>query len=194
MKILAALLFVSLNAFAVDTGRLAPAFVLPGASGKSVSLTALKGKIVVLEWLNHGCPFVKKHYSVGNMQALQAKAKKDGVVWLSVISSAPGKQGHGDVKATKADMVTHKSNAADVLIDEDGTVGKAYGAKTTPHMYIIDKEGVLVYQGAIDDKPSTDSADIKGAKNYVSDALDALVNGQKIMLSDTKAYGCGVKY
>ncbi|MBY0516972.1 MAG: thioredoxin family protein [Bacteriovoracaceae bacterium] len=194
MKILALLLLISTSAFAVEIGNLAPAFVLPGASGKNVSLTSLKGKVIVLEWLNHGCPFVKKHYGSNNMQTLQAEAKSKGVVWLSIISSAKGKQGHVDQAGAKADMKTHGSNAADVLIDEDGTVGKAYGAKSTPHMFVIDAKGRLAYQGAIDDKPSTEQSDVKGARNFVRDAVDSLVNGQKIMLPETKAYGCGVKY
>ena len=195
MKILiAALCFFSLAASAVETGQLAPAFAIPSASGKTISLTELKGKIVVLEWLNHGCPFVKKHYSSGNMQKLQKDAVAQGVVWLSIRSSAPGQQGHGDAKMALAEAKEHKSNASEVLLDSDGTVGRAYEAKTTPHMYVINKEGRLAYQGAIDDKASADAADVVGARNYVSEAIDALRSGQKIKLASTKAYGCSVKY
>jgi peroxiredoxin len=194
MKTFALLLLISTSVFAVDIGNLAPAFSLPGASGKNVSLTSLKGKVIVLEWLNHGCPFVKKHYGSNNMQTLQEEAAKKGVVWLSIISSAKGKQGHVDLAGAKADMKTHGSKASDVLIDEDGTVGRAYGAKTTPHMYVIDAQGRLAYQGAIDDKASTEQSDVKGARNFVRDAVDSLVSGQKINLAETKAYGCGVKY
>jgi hypothetical protein len=195
MKILAAILFsLALTAQAADSGKLAPAFALKAASGKTVSLTELKGKVVVLEWLNHGCPFVRKHYDSGNMQSLQKDAKAKGVVWLSIISSAPGKQGYVDAKGAVAEAKKYKSEATEILLDADGTVGRAFEAKVTPHMYVINAEGILVYQGAIDDKATADQADIKGARNYVSQALNAVVNGEKIMLQDTKAYGCGVKY
>lgn len=195
MKILAAILcLVSLSAFAVETGNLAPAFALPAASGKTVSLTALKGKVVVLEWLNHGCPFVRKHYDSGNMQKLQKDAIAKGVVWYSIISSAEGKQGYVDAKGALADAKKYNSAATEILLDVDGTVGRAFEAKVTPHMYVINKEGRLAYQGAIDDKATADQADIKTAKNYVSEAVDATLNGQKILLASTKAYGCGVKY
>jgi peroxiredoxin len=195
MKILAAILFsLAANAFAVENGKLAPAFALEGASGKTVSLTALKGKTVVLEWLNHGCPFVRKHYDSNNMQALQKKYKAQGVVWLSIVSSAPGKQGHVDAKGAKADITKYKSEASDVLLDTDGTVGRAFGAKVTPHMYIINKDGLLVYQGAIDSIRSADAADIPKSKNYVALALDATLAGKAVAEAKTEAYGCGVKY
>jgi peroxiredoxin len=195
MKILAAILFsLATNSFAVENGKLAPAFALEGALGKTVSLTALKGKTVVLEWLNHGCPFVRKHYDSNNMQSLQKKYKAQGVVWLSIISSAPGKQGHVDAKGAKADIAQYKSEASDVLLDSDGTVGRAFGAKVTPHMFIINKEGVLVYQGAIDSIRSADAADIPKSKNYVALALDATLAGIAITEAKTEAYGCGVKY
>lgn len=193
MKFLA-LMLISLSAFAVDSGKPAPDFTLEGISGKKISLSSLKGKTVVLEWLNHGCPFVKKHYGAQNMQALQRKYTKEGVVWLSVISSAEGKQGYvtpGEGLAQKTEV---QSVATDVLIDSKGTVGMAYGAKTTPHMYVINKEGILVYQGAIDDKPDTDPASVKGARNYVSEALDATLAGKPVKVALTKAYGCAVKY
>jgi len=195
MRILAAVLCLfSLSAFAVENGNLAPAFILPSASGKNVSLTAQKGKVVVIEWLNHGCPFVRKHYDSGNMQKLQKDAVAKGVVWYSIISSAEGKQGHVDAKGALAEAKKYNSAATEILLDVDGTVGRAFEAKVTPHMYVINKEGRLAYQGAIDDKATADQADIKGAKNYVSEALDATLNGQKILLASTKAYGCGVKY
>lgn len=195
MRILAAVLCLfSLSAFAVENGNLAPAFALPSASGKTISLTAQKGKVVVLEWLNHGCPFVRKHYDSGNMQKLQKDAVAKGVVWYSIISSAEGKQGYVDAKGALAEAKKYNSAATEILLDVDGTVGRAFEAKVTPHMYVINKEGRLAYQGAIDDKATADQADIKGAKNYVSEALDATLNGQKILLASTKAYGCGVKY
>lgn len=194
MKFLIALSLFTTVALAADTGKPAPNFTLPGAHAKSVELSKLKGKIVVLEWLNHGCPFVRKHYESGNMQALQKKYTDKGVVWLSIISSAPGKQGHVDAGQAKAEMTAHKSAATDVLMDSEGAVGKLYDAKTTPHMYVIDRQGLLAYQGAIDDKPSTDMEDVKGAKNYVAEALDAVLAGKKVARAMTQSYGCSVKY
>ncbi len=195
MRILAAVLCLfSLSAFAVENGNLAPAFALPSASGKTISLTAQKGKVVVLEWLNHGCPFVRKHYDSGNMQKLQKDAVAKGVLWYSIISSKVGAQGYQDAKGALAEAKKYNSAATEILLDVDGTVGRAFEAKVTPHMYVINKEGRLAYQGAIDDKATADQADIKGAKNYVSEAVDATLNGQKILLASTKAYGCGVKY
>lgn len=182
------------NAYAVKNGAPAPDFELPSSINKKIKLSSYKGKTVILEWLNHGCPFVKKHYSAGNMQFIQQAAVNSGHVWLSIISSAPGKQGHSSPEQAEKDRNEHKSNASQILIDEDGKVGKLYGAKTTPHMYIIDPKGKLIYQGAIDDKPSTDPADIKGAKNFVLHALAAVKGGKKVKIDQTKAYGCSVKY
>lgn len=182
------------SAYAVDTGTTAPDFSLAAASGKAVKLSDFKGKTVVLEWLNHGCPFVRKHYDSGNMQSLQRTYTGKGVVWLSIISSAEGKQGHVDAKGAAADKVSNKSSATDILLDPTGTVGKTYEAKTTPHMYVINPQGVLVYQGAIDDKASADPADVKSAKNYVAAALDATLSGKTVAIGSTKSYGCGVKY
>lgn len=182
------------SAYAVDTGTTAPDFSLAAASGKTVKLSDFKGKTVVLEWLNHGCPFVRKHYDSGNMQSLQRTYTGKGVVWLSIISSAEGKQGHVDAKGAAADKVSNKSSATDILLDPTGTVGKTYEAKTTPHMYVINPQGVLVYQGAIDDKASADPADVKSAKNYVAAALDATLSGKAVAIGSTKSYGCGVKY
>lgn len=197
MKCLIALLsLISLSAFALETGTPAPDFTLPGLNPKmkEVKLSDLKGKIVVLEWLNHGCPFVKKHYESGNMQALQKKYVGQNVQWFSIVSSAPGKQGHVDEKGALEEKSKHKSSASDILLDPNGTVGKLYGAKTTPHMYIIDKDGTLVYQGAIDDKPDTDKDSVPSAKNYVATALDEIMAGKKVTQGTTKAYGCAVKY
>ncbi len=188
------LMLISLSAFAVDTGSPAPDFKLEGVSGKPVSLSDHKGKIVVLEWLNHGCPFVRKHYDSQNMQTLQRKYTKEGVVWLSVISSAEGKQGFVSPGDGLADKTKNQSVATDVLLDPKGTVGQAYGAKTTPHMFVIGKDGKIAYQGAIDDKADTDQASIKGSKNFVSEALDALMTNKKVAVGTTKAYGCSVKY
>jgi len=178
----------------VSIGQPAPDFTLTDCSGKKVSLSDYKGKVVVLEWVNHGCPFVVKHYGSGNMQKLQADAAAKGVVWLSICSSAPGKQGH----ATPADAVKKcaetQSAATAYLFDESGEVGKTYSAKVTPEMYVIDASGVLVYQGAIDDKKSTNPGDIAGAKNYVAATLDEVLAGKPVTTPKTDAYGCSVKY
>lgn len=197
MKFLIALLaLISSTAFALETGTPAPDFSLQGLNTKNkiIKLSDFKGKIVVLEWLNHGCPFVRKHYDSGNMQNIQKKYIEDNVIWLSIISSAKGKQGYVDDKGALKEKMENKSAATDVLLDPTGKVGKLYGAKTTPHMYIIDKNGVLVYQGAIDDKADTDVTSIKSAKNYVVAALDELMSGKKITRHTTKSYGCSVKY
>jgi len=175
-------------------GQPAPAFTATDSNGKTVSLADQKGKTVVLEWTNDGCPFVQKHYESGNMQSLQKAAAADGVVWFSVISSAAGKQGHVDGEG--ANKLTADRNAAPtaVLLDESGVVGKAYGAKTTPHMFIIDKDGILAYRGAIDSIPSPDKADVEKAEKYVANALADLKAGRPVATADTQAYGCGVKY
>lgn len=175
-------------------GQPAPAFSAPDQTGAARSLDAYKGKWVVLEWVNHECPFVQKHYGSGNMQKTQKAATAKGAVWLSVNSSAPGKQGALDGKA--AAKVTADKGAAPtaVLLDPDGKVGKAYGAKTTPHMFVIDPKGTVVYAGAIDDKPSTDQDDVAGAKNYVLAALDEAMAGKAVTSASTQPYGCSVKY
>lgn len=196
-SLIALLLFVtSFSSFALTTGEAAPNFTLPGLNPKSkdVSLSDFKGKIVVLEWLNYGCPFVRKHYDSGNMQALQRKYTGENMIWLSIISSAPGKQGHADRDGAIKDKTENKSSATDVLLDPTGKVGQLYGAKTTPHMYIINKEGKLVYQGAIDDRADTDKDSIPAAKNYVASALAEIMAGKKVTAHTTKAYGCSVKY
>ncbi len=174
-------------------GQAAPAFTLTDSKGQSHSLADFAGKTVVLEWTNHECPFVVKHYS-GNMQSLQKQFGTDDVVWLSVISSAPGKQGH--ITAAKADELTSSRNAMPdaVLFDETGVTGKAYDAKTTPHMYVIDKKGVLQYMGGIDSIPSAKVDDIPKATPYFSDALAAVLAGNPANPAVTKPYGCSIKY
>lgn len=197
MKSLIALLALySVSVFALTTGEPAPDFTLKGLNPKSqdVKLSDFKGKFVVLEWLNHGCPFVRKHYDSGNMQALQKKYTGQNVIWLSIVSSAQGKQGYVDEKGAMKEKNDNKSSATDVLLDPTGKVGKLYGAKTTPHMYIIDKEGKLAYQGAIDDKADTEKDSIPSAKNYVVSALTDLMNGKPVTAHTTKSYGCAVKY
>jgi peroxiredoxin len=178
----------------VSIGQPAPDFTLTDCSGKKVSLSEYKGKVVVLEWVNHSCPFVAKHYGSGNMQKLQADAAAKGVVWLSICSSAPGKQGHANPADALKKCTETQSAAAAYLIDESGKVGKTYNAKVTPEMYVIDANGVLVYHGAIDDKKSTNPGDIAGAKNYVAAALDEVLAGKPVSTPKTDAYGCSVKY
>jgi peroxiredoxin len=175
-------------------GAAAPAFSLPATSGSAQSLGDLKGKIVVLEWTNHECPYVRKHYESGNMQALQREATGQGVVWLSIISSAPGTQGY--VTPPQADELTSSRKAAPsaVLLDPAGNVGKTYGATNTPHMYVIDKTGTLAYAGAIDDRPTSRRADVQGAHNYVRAALASVAAGEPVKTPVTRAYGCTVKY
>jgi hypothetical protein len=157
-------------------------------------LSQYRGKTVVLEWTNHDCPYVRKHYQSGNMQKLQKAAISDGIVWLSIISSAPGKQGH--VSGVEANALTSQRNASPsaVILDEKGDIGRLYGAKTTPHMYIIDPKGTLVYMGGIDNIPSSNQADIDRATNYVSAALQSLKEGKVITDNVTRPYGCSVKY
>jgi len=175
-------------------GTAAPAFSLPATTGAAQNLADLRGKVVVLEWTNHECPYVRKHYESGNMQALQREATGQGVVWLTIISSAPGTQGY--VTAPQADELTAARKAAPsaVLLDPQGTVGKLYGATNTPHMYVVDKTGQLVYAGAIDDRPTTRRSDVEGANNYVRAALASVAAGQPVKTPVTRAYGCTVKY
>ncbi len=172
----------------------APAFTGTASNGAILSLDQFKGQTVVLEWTNDGCPFVQKHYETGNMQKTQKAANQVGVVWITVISSAPGKQGHAD--ATRANLLTEERGAEPdfVLLDEDGAVGKAYGAKTTPQMALIDRDGVLRYQGAIDDKPSANHASVTGATNYLLAALWSVNAGMPVAVKESKPYGCSVKY
>ena len=179
---------------APQTGQPAPDFTLTDSNGKSHKLSDFKGKFVVLEWLNHGCPFVKKHYGSGNMQKLQKEFTGKDVVWLSIVSSAPGKQGHMSPEETNKAKTESESAATAVLLDEEGTVGRLYEAKTTPHMFVVNPDGVLIYMGAIDSVKSPDPADIAGAKNYVKQALDEAMAGKAVSEPVTTAYGCGVKY
>lgn len=171
----------------------APGFSLKDADGRVRTLAEFRGKVVVLEWINEGCPYVKKHYQ-GNMQALQKAAVADGVVWLSVCSSAPGQQGHVDGAGAKRFIAAKGAAPTAFLLDPTGAAGKAWGAKTTPHMYIVDKAGQLVYQGGIDDKPTANVADIAGATNYVKAALADLKAGRPVKVAFSKPYGCSVKY
>ena len=174
--------------------EIAPNFKLVDSNGKEHSLSDFKGKLVVLEWINFDCPFVQKHYNSKNMQSLQLKYTKQDVIWLTVCSSTEGKQGNFTNDEINSRSKKHNAKFTAYLIDANGKVGKMYGAKTTPHMYIINKDGKLVYAGGIDDKASTDLEDIKGAKNYVSLALDELLAGKNVSVQSSKPYGCSVKY
>jgi alkyl hydroperoxide reductase subunit AhpC len=179
----------------VSVGQSAPsALAMKTAAGTDITLADYKGKIVVLEWYNPDCPFVKKHYSVGNMQNLQKEFTDKGVVWLAVNSSAPGKQGALTASEANERMAQSKGAATAVVLDPSGTVGKAFGAKTTPHMFIVDKHGVVVFQGAIDDNDSARSSTIEGAKNFVRIALEELLAGKSVTTAQTEPYGCSVKY
>ncbi len=175
-------------------GKAAPDFKLANADGKPVTLSGFRGKTVVLEWNNPECPFVQKHYGSGNMQKAQAAAAKDGVVWLSINSGAPGKQGHMSGGEAKNFLAKAGARPTAYLLDPRGVVGKAYDAKTTPHMYIVNKAGTLVYAGGIDDKPTPRPADINGARNHVLAALSELKAGKSVSVATSRPYGCAVKY
>lgn len=175
-------------------GEAAPDFTLSDTNGRKHKLSSYKGKLVVLEWLNHDCPFVKKHYQTGNMQALQKTYTARGVIWLSIISSAPGRGGYGTNEEHNSRTKSFGAVPTAVLIDSDGKVGRLYGARTTPEMYIIDKTGKLSYLGAIDDQRTPDGGKIKIARSFVREALDNLLQGNVPVVSEVKPYGCGVKY
>ncbi len=179
---------------AADIGQAAPAFTAQGADGKPVNLADYKGKTVVLEWTNHDCPFVKKHYDSGNIPALQKDASAKGIVWLQVISSAPGQQGQVDGATALKLNTSRQAQPAGTVLDPQGTVGKLYGAQTTPHIFIIDAQGKLAYKGGIDSIPSSNQADIAKADKYVANALTAITSGQKVAQASTRPYGCSVKY
>jgi peroxiredoxin len=175
-------------------GQPAPDFSVTDASGKTQALSAYKGKTVVLEWNNPECPFVGKHYGAHNMQSQQADAASQGVVWLTVNSGAPGKQGHLDPAGAAAYIAKVEGKEAAYLIDGDSKVARAYEAKTTPHMFVIDKDGVLRYMGGIDSIASTDKEDIPKATQYVRQALAELAAGKPVSVSTSEPYGCSVKY
>lgn len=179
---------------APQLGAPAPDFTGIAADGRTLSLSDFAGRTVVLEWTNHDCPYVRKHYETGNMQAVQKDAAEDGVVWLSVISSAPGSQGHVSPAQAEALSLDRAAAPEAVILDAEGAIGRAYAAMTTPHMYIIDPSGALVYQGAIDDKRSSRASSVEGAENYVVAALDDLAAGRAVQTAQTRPYGCSVKY
>jgi peroxiredoxin len=175
-------------------GDMAPDFETVDSNDTKIKLSNYKGKVVVLEWTNPQCPFVKKHYASNNMQKMQETYTQKGVIWLSIISSAPGKEGHTNKKEVQAMRENNGIKHSLIILDESGDIGHKFDARTTPHVYVIDKEGKIAYMGAIDDKPSTNKDDIPLAKNYLAAALDTVLEGKKVDLPQTIPYGCSVKY
>ncbi|GAK32528.1 thioredoxin family protein [Iodidimonas nitroreducens] len=175
-------------------GEEAPLFAAKNTRGETISLEALRGHPVILEWTNHDCPFVKKHYETGNMQKTQRALVEAGVTWISIISSAPGTQGHVSADEANSIAASRGSYADHIILDPQGDLGRLYKARTTPDMFLIDGDGTLLYQGAIDDKPSARHSSIEGAKNYVLAAFQDMQAGQPVREAETKPYGCSVKY
>jgi peroxiredoxin len=191
----ALLLFpVSGNAQTARVNAPAPDFTATDSHGQSHSLDQYRGKYIVLEWHNQGCPFTRKHYESGNMQNLQKEWTEKGVVWFTVISSAPGTQGYVTAPQENDYVARMHADPTAVLLDPDGKLGRLFNAKTTPDMFVIDPQGKLIYSGAIDNRPTTDTSDIQGADNYVNDALTAAMSGKPVANPYTRAYGCSVKY
>jgi peroxiredoxin len=184
----------ALSAFAVKVGDRAPDFTGTDSHGQTHKLSDYRGNFVVLEWHNNGCPFTKKHYESGNMQRLQKEWTDKGVIWLTVISSSPGSQGY--VTADQENDYLQKMHAVPTaaILDPRGDIGHLYSAKTTPHMFVISPQGQIIYNGAIDDKATTDPSDVNGANNYVSDALQEAMSGKAVAVASTRPYGCSVKY
>lgn len=189
-----ALFLLATPLLALVPGSQAPDFKGTDSNGVAHSLAQYRGKYVVLEWANKGCPYDQKHYLSGNMEALQRQWTSRGVVWLSVLSSAPGEQGNVTAAEENQYLKQVKASPTAALLDPSGTIGRMYEAKTTPHIFVIDPQGKLIYQGAIDDKPTTDLADVKGARNYLNEALDAAMAGKPVPTASTRPYGCSVKY
>jgi peroxiredoxin len=192
--LLASLVFASASAFAVRVGDPAPDFTGTGSNGRTQTLSQYKGKYVVLEWSNRDCPFTRKHYESGNMQSLQKEWTAKGVVWLTVLSSAPGQEGYVTASEENAQLARVHAAPTAAVLDPSGRIGREYEAKTTPDMYVIDPSGKLIYAGAIDDHPTPDADDIKVSKNYVSEALTQAMAGGAVAPSSTRPYGCSVKY
>jgi len=185
---------LTLPAIAVTPGTPAPDFKGTDSTGAQHTLSEYRGKFVVLEWANQGCPYDRKHYLSGSMEAQQREWTAKGVIWLSVISSAPGEQGYVTPAEENTYLKTMHAAPTAALLDPNGTIGRLYAAKTTPHIFIIDPTGKLIYQGAIDDKPTTDQEDLKGARNYLNETLTAAMAGKPIQIASTRPYGCSVKY
>ncbi|HEX5612641.1 MAG TPA: thioredoxin family protein [Burkholderiales bacterium] len=193
-KLLALALFAALPATAGTVGAPAPDFALENAAGGIVKLSQHRGKYVVLEWVNPECPYVRKHYGSANMQGLQKTYTAKNVVWLTINSTRAGHPEHKPAAEMSSWMKKMNAGASATLLDPKGEAGKAYGARTTPHMYIVDPKGTLVYAGGIDDKRSTDPEDVKTAKNYVRAAMEELLAGKPVSNASTAPYGCSVKY
>lgn len=191
---LALLTMTSLAFAAPEIGKPAPDFVGHGSDGKDYHLADYKGKFVVLEWYNKDCPFIHKHYDSGNMQKLQETYGNKGVAWFEVASNAPGKEGSMTIPEAQANRAKSGTKSLATLVDSDGKIASVYEAKTTPHMFVIDPKGILIYKGAIDDHNSADSADIPASKNYVASALDEAMAGKPVAIASTHPYGCSVKY
>jgi peroxiredoxin len=189
-----AVLLLAVGAFAASVGEQAPDFTGTDSHGQTHKLSEYRGKFVVLEWHNNGCPFTQKHYESGNMESLQKRWTEKGVVWLTVISSAPGEQGYVTADQENAYLQKMHATPTAAILDSKGNIGHLYGAKTTPQMFVINPEGKLIYNGAIDSKPTPDPSDISGAKNYVSEALQQAMGGQQVSQASTRPYGCSVKY
>jgi len=194
LSTIALTLTLTISALALQPGSLAPDFKGTDANGQTQTLSEYCGKYVVLEWANQGCPFDRKHYLSGSMEALQKQWTAKGVVWLSVISSAPGQQGYVTAPEEQQYLKTMHAAPTAAILDPSGAIGRLYQAKTTPHIFVIDPTGKLIYQGAIDDKPTPDQEDLKGADNYLNDALNASMAGKPIAVAVTRPYGCSVKY
>jgi len=195
MTVALLLMFVPGLAWATPTiGAPAPDFTLVDSNGTEQSLSDYLGQRVVLEWTNHGCPYVGKHYGTGNMQSLQREVTEAGVAWLSIISSAPGRQGYVSGEEANNLTATRGAYPTAVLFDPDGHVGHAYDARTTPGMYVIDEAGILRYMGAIDDQPTARRSSVEGANNYVREALADLDAGREVQIAETQQYGCSIKY
>lgn len=196
IRLLLCLALLSFNIFAdnLPVDSIAPGFKIKDINGSEVSLDQYKGKWVILEWFNKGCPFVKKHYESNNMQTLQKKYMDKGVVWIAIISSSERKQGYESDTDTAKTAKDWNSHPTHIIRDVDGKIGRSYIAKTTPHMYIVSPDQKIVYQGAIDDNNSSNPEDIKTSKNYVTMALDEGLAGKNIIVKKSKPYGCSVKY
>jgi len=189
-----ALCTLSAGSWAARVGEAAPDFTGTASNGKSVRLSDYRGKFVVLEWHNNGCPFVRKQYNSGNMQRLQKQWISKGVAWFTILSSAPGKQGFATASEENDFLAKEQAAPTAAVLDPTGTIGHLYDAKTSPQMVVINPQGVVIYDGAIDNKPTTDVADVPGAKNYVSQALQEAMAGKPVDTAATRPYGCSVKY
>ena len=194
-KLLAVILAaLTIPALAVLPGTSAPDFKGTDSTGAQHSLSEYRGKFVVLEWANQGCPYDRKHYLSGSIESQQREWTGKGVIWLSVISSAPGEQGYVTPAEENTYLKTMHAAPTAALLDPDGRIARIYGAKTTPHIFVIDPTGKLIYQGAIDDKPTTEQEDLKGARNYLNETLTAAMAGKPLQVESTRPYGCSVKY